>query len=143
MRARHFVSAILAAAIAGTAAGSLADDRAVGHWFAEGVENHQHEQFILDRLADGTFSMTGRIVEGCKTGPVWVEIGTWTLEGDLLRTNTTSVGGTPSHYHDKFVVKALPGGRTSMLDLGTNVTWILVPVPMTFVLPPPQGCGAA
>jgi hypothetical protein len=141
MRARYFVSATLAAAVAGTASGSLADDRVVGNWFAEGVENHQHEQFIVDRLADGTFSMQGRIVQGCETGPVHVESGTWTLEGDLLRTNTTSVGGAPSQYHDKFVVKALPDGRTSMLDLDTNVTWILVPIPMTFPLPPPQGCG--
>jgi hypothetical protein len=89
------LAALAALAPLAPAEAAAADARIVGHWYGEGWQPylHQNAQWLDDYRADGTFTMTVRLSDDCKTRVTLTSAGTWTYAADTLAMVTTELDG--------------------------------------------------
>ena len=126
-------------------AAAIASSPISGRWYSEGVEHDAYFQFFDEYHDDGTFTLEGREIRGCKPGRPWTESGEWTYANGVLLKWTKIVAGRAvpdtEEYHDKFVVAVGDGDHQQWLDAKTKVTWSVSHVSPEFRFPVPAPCA--
>jgi hypothetical protein len=122
-------------------------DSLSGRWYAEGVEDGQHLQWIEDNRDDGTFTIAIRFINGCDVSQAETETGSWHYADHRLTkwTRTVKYRRVPDadNYHDTWLATPVDGDHVQLLDIKTHVTWAASRVARDFVFPDPSHCESS
>lgn len=69
----------------------------IGLWYGEGYQPafKRRAQWLMDRHADGTFSVEFRYYDDCKLTYQSIETGTWTADGANYVSRTLAINNRP------------------------------------------------
>ena len=113
----------------------------VGHWYGEGWQPYlqQDAQWLDDFRADGTYAMTLRLSQDCRTIQTLSNAGTWKFEDGVLSMTIKELDGAPlaltGYIYDTYRMQTMSGEGMSFLHDQSGTLFAVRRVSAHFHLP--------
>lgn len=93
--------------VTGLSGAAKADPTLIGIWYSPFQPDEPNVMSMIEFKDDGTFYEEFRKCEAGDYVGYQFQIGTWMLEGDVERTVTQIINGSPAHVEDIYSVELL------------------------------------